>query len=626
MRRTSRGSITKRAAAAGLAATLLVGVVAWKAHAPPPAPVVAAPAGRPLEVQSLPAGAVATYAAAFRASSTVSLPGLSAPLASRLELDGDLALESHGAEAGGLAVSLRWTALRRASLDAMGTSSAATLEGELRAAPVVLVFAPGPHLAELRIAEGASPAARVIQRALAVEIAAAAEGAFGTSDVVSTSIGRARVLRGGDGFSHATYVDLDALGAPEDVQVESHGRGAHQGARVTDLAHDETVTATGAGPRVDGASSELHLSLHLLRETTGEAHPAPRATALALRPEAPAATTRAASLERRATGVTAESTFADVRTAALFPRDAGTAWVWRDAAWLELHPDEAEPLLARADRDLSLTGLAAAFDVVVVSGTPTAQRALVATLERVASRDDGTFDLLIQRLGHLKEPSAETLAFAARHYREERQPHRRAAAAYATGALARHALEAAARTDGPPRPTDGQSCAASPPCASRLALGALEADLARATSDPERVTLLRALGNGGQTSSLRAVAPHARSTDVDVRRAVAAAVRNMEASEVVDLLLGLARDADGGVVREALSSLFRKGMDDDDWKALGAIVAEGRMPSDAHHTLVQGLATRTDDDPHAETILLQLLASDSVAPRLKLQIESALRR
>lgn len=605
-----------------VALAALVALGAWKSRAegPPPAP---APAGGALELS---AGASATYSATLRVASSVELPGLAAPLGSRVEVDGDLALEAHGSEPAGRVISLRWTAIRRASLKAMGKPSDAALADELRAAPAVLVIAPGPHLAELRLGEGATPAARVIQRALAVEIAAAAEGVWGTSDAVDTSIGRARVQRGGGGFSHATYTELDALGAPEDVRVESVGRGSLKGPHLADLAHDEVVTATGGGPRVDAATSELHLALHLLGATTQAPRPAPRAAAEPLKAAPPPAESRAASLERRAGGVTLETAFADLRTAAVLPREAGTAWVWRDAAWLELHPEQAAPLLARAEAELSTTGLAAGFDVTVVSGTATGQRALVASLERVRPREDGTFELLIQRLAHLKEPTTETLAFVARAHDEAKAPARRGAAAYTLGALARHALDAEARADGAPRAGGSGAPCASAPCAARRAVTTLEEDLGRAQTDADRVTALRAIGNGGQSSSFRIVAPHARSSDADVRRATAAAVRNMEGGEVVDLLLVLAADADGGVVREALSSLFRKGLDEDDWKALGAIVEAGRMPSDAHATLVQSLTTRTDDDPHAEAILLQLLASESVAPRIKLQIESALRR
>lgn len=612
-----------RLATAALGLAALVGLAAWKSRGEPPPPAAPAASAAALEIEP---GTIASYTASLSVVSSAALPGLASPLASRIDVEGDVTLEAHGTEAAGRVISLRWTAVRRAALEALGKPSEAALEAELRAAPAVLVLGPGAHLVELRIAEGASPAARTVQRALATEIAATAEGVWGTADVVHTSLGRARVQRAGAGFSHADYTELDAVGVPEEVRVESVGRGARQGSIVADLVHDEVVSATGAGPRVEAVTSELHLALHLLRSSSGPARAAPAAAMEPEQPTPPPAEARAASLERRAAGVTAQSAFADVRTAGLLPREAGTAWVWRDAAWLELHPEAAAPLVARAEAELSIVGLAAAFDVIVVSGTPGSQRALVASLERLRTRTDGAFEILIQRLGHLREPTAETLGFVAREHEEGKTPARRGAAAYALGALARHALAAEPGVEGAPRDAPPTAPCESAPCWARRGLATLEGELARAATVDERVTALRAIGNGGQSASFGAVAPHARSSDVDVRRAVAAAVRAMEGGPVVDLLLELARDADGGVAREALSSLFRKVLDDDDWKALEALVDGGLVPSDAHSTLIQGLATRSDDEAHAEAVLAKLLVSDRVSPRLKLQIESRLQR
>ena len=49
--------------------------------------------------------------------------------------------------------------------------------------------------------------------------------------------------------------------------------------------------------------------------------------------------------------MTLEGVLADVHIRGLLPRVGTTEWIWRDVAYLELHPDEAVALLAQVGKD-----------------------------------------------------------------------------------------------------------------------------------------------------------------------------------------------------------------------------------------------------------------------------------
>ena len=69
---------------------------------------------------------------------------------------------------------------------------------------------------------------------------------------------------------------------------------------------------------------------------------------------------RRASLERRALGVTTESVIADIQRVAALPQPTNREWVWHDAAYLELHPEEARPIVAgMADQSVTVGALRA---------------------------------------------------------------------------------------------------------------------------------------------------------------------------------------------------------------------------------------------------------------------------
>jgi len=301
-----------------------------------------------------------------------------------------------------------------------------------------------------------------------------------------------------------------------------------------------------------------------------------------------------------------ESVMSDVHIRGLVPRAGTTEWIWRDAAFLELHPENAEPLLAQIGSDVEIGAQAAAFDLVVISGTVEGEAALRRALASWAARDPETYVLLVQRVGFLAAPSDATLDFVVREYdtwRKKRDARRAQACAYTLGALAAAASHA--------RRERGRAIA------DRLVM-----DLYAAKTDDDRVALLRGLGNAGFAEDAAAITIYAADPGDDVRAAVAAALRRVDDDRAVAVLLRLVTDSSGNVARTAITSLFRHTLADASWSALDAAIATDKIPRTARAALVNELAKKLGDDAHAPVSLRLLHDAPSTDNDLRMRIES----
>lgn len=568
-----------------------------------------------------PMGRARTYRVDFRMKSAVTLrSGETSNLGAGMAIEGDLKLRSHGLEGGQIVLSAEWTEVRSASMEAFERQLSPQIATELVAARAVLHLDADGHLGAMGIVPGATPLSRHMVRALLTEIAATAETRWGTRDIIDTSLGQARVVRGEDRWQRTGYVLVDALGAPTESNVTSTVAGALDGGMFTRLASDETMSASATSGPVALVAGEVHLGMEAKGAAAQEGSaPPPETRPESIRPLASNADQRAASLEQRSKGVSAESVFDDVRQVALFPKSQETAWLWRDSAWLELNPNESARLIERAERELGLMGTAAAFDAVVTAGTEEGQRALLASLERHRDRSDPQpFFHLVQHVGHLRDPAPELFAFVALTYATA-EGDRRLACAYTLGAMARRSLELRPPDTIPAR--EGRPFRYVP---AEDVLTTLEHDLGKAKTNEEREMLIRALGNGGQTRSFSSVAPHAESADADIREAVASSLRNMEGGPVVDTLIKLTADTDGSVATAAIESLFRKSLDESDWRSLESIVTSDTLASDARLPLVNKLAPLRSEIPTALTMLRIIRDSVRTHPKLRMQVESLL--
>lgn len=557
------------------------------------------------------AGTRALYRVSWKTDATASLERATDALATKLELDGELQIDTFR---DGRVIAVRWTALDRALGEAL-TQPLATpdaLAAQLKQAETVVVLDERGQVMELGFSSATTPLARHVQRALVLELLAQVAAGPGGRDVVDTALGRARVTRVITGRTIATtrasYDELDAFPLGLDgatAEIDARGEVATETdgsiARVT--SHEALSLEAGHG-MISGFQSTTSITATLSSRVRDPSIVMPAYVPATVR-AAPAGTyDRRASLERRSLGVTAETLHADVRSASLFPRAGSTQWIWRDAAYLELHPEAAAPLLASAT-SLGTKGLAAAFDIVVIAGTEAGQDALVAALKRPEAQTEEAFVVLVQRLAFLAKPRPSLVAFVAREHVRYAGTDRGRAAAYTLGALARNV-------------------AVDDPHTAQLIANDIVKDLGVAETAADRVALLAALGNAGLSSTATAVIAHAKDKDVAIRRAVASALRRMEGSPVVDALLALSVDPAPEVTTVALDSLLRKQLDDADWTLLSQHVAGGRIHADAHGPLVNALATRRGEGPQPDAVLGAMLASEHVSVDVKQRIEAAM--
>lgn len=531
-------------------------------------------------------------------------------LETAFDVEGDLDVESHGLQKDGLALGLRWAKLDRAKADALGKPVAGPgeLETQLRDAAMVVVLEPGGHVKEIGFSDGASPLARLVSRAIALDFTAEIAAASGKVDVVDTAIGRARLTRDPNDArkTSRSYEELDAFpnGFGSATKVDAKGEvSTSTGGVVERIASNEVVAATG-DQAVSGFDTSTSLTAKLLGRTKTDA-PFPAYAKASIRPRIEdAGYDRHASLERRSLGVTPETMHADVRAAALFPRLVTTEWVWRDSAYLELHPEEAGPLLDRA-APLGTPALAAAFDIVVIAGTDEGQAALVRALASPAAESEEAYITLVQRTAFLWSPTPEIVAVVGRDRARFRGTDRGQAATYTLGSLA-HAVAREA-----------------PEVASQIVRD-LEGDLAAAKNSAERVALLAALGNAGLAQSDGAITAHARDMDPLVRASVAHALRKIPTDDAVATLEELISDPEPDVAGNALDSLLRRELDDEDWSLLSRRVTDGAVRTEAFASLVNGLNRRRGDDPRAEGVLVAMATSPIVPPDVKQRIENML--
>ena len=611
MRVTGRAAIIVAALSAGIAAT------AWFATrpaAPAAASAVDADAGAP----EWPRGIERTYDVTWKSVSHVALagaPDASASLSSDLDLHATLVVRSHGEEAGVTSLVARLTAIDRAHVSALGRDILPSVEAarsELGDRDAVVELVDG-RLRDVRFAPDAPALFRGMMRAIVAELMAA----LGEPGLVETAIGRARIERrvdpkdGTRALTRRTrYETLEAL--PDGLTPEGEQSVVANGVVQRDpknaivrVTSDEAVRVGEPSGPMRWFDATTTIAFALVRTETRASPALPTfPTSAAGAPVDDAS--RAASLARRSNGVTLDSVIADVHIRGLLPRVGTTEWIWRDSAYLELHPGDAEALLAEVGSEADLGAQAAAFDLVVIAGATEGEAALRRALASWAARDTDSYIVLVQRVGFLAAPSDASVDFVMTEYTKWQKKHdaRRAqACAYTLGALA----AAVAHTDREH---------------ARKIADRLVTDLYAAKTDDDRAALLRGLGNAGLAEDAAAVTIYAADPSDDVRAAVASGLRRMPSESAVATLLRLVTDPTGAVGRAAIASLFRHALNDSAWGTLNDAIAADRIGDAARVVLVNELAQRLGDDPHVETALRLLHDARSTDPQLKIRIES----
>lgn len=605
-----------RLAALLLAAAALLGTTVFLGRNGPAAPLGTSSAFVPT---AFPEGTVLTYDVDWRTHSAAAIGIEGQPaVESDVAVKGTLALRSYGPKDGALLLGVRWENVETARIEALGrvVMPADDARAELLAADALVGFAADGHVRELRFSEQTSPLVRGLVRALVLELTAQMAATAADAGVVDTALGRAQITRSSDGTTikttRSTYDELEAFPEGFGQAVPAvDGTGEieldpdHLPKRV--VSAEELRLDDAPGP-VSGFRSKTDLKVTRLAKTKAVLGAPPPYPSSGVRADPNVhAQDRQASLERRSLGVTFQSVVSDVRLQGLLPKVGATEWIWHDAAWLELHPEEAQHLLDVAGKDLPIGGQAAAFDIVVIAGMPEGQAALARALTAWGARDDASYVILVQRIGYLRKPEGATLSFVEAEYARWRGTPRGRACAYTLGALA------AAASNEP-----SQAARAT------VMVATLAEDLAKAKAVDEREARIRGLGNSGMPEAVPAILAQAKDGDVTIRLAVASALRRMDGDDVVDTLLALVTDPSADVASAALPSLFRQDLVDADWQALHVALVEHRIPKEAQDALVNGLAAHRGESPYVAAMLVAMAASDDVSPRVKARVETVL--
>ncbi len=567
----------------------------------------------PFREDAWPKGEVATYSFDWSSVASASMRNATGEMGTRMVLRGDLALRSYGMRQGALLLGLRLPRIEEAQGDALGhpVSTPDDFRAELASAEVAVLLEPDGFIRELSYSESSTPVARSALRALAVELAAVVCSATGRREVVDTSLGRARVgqLDGG-ATSRVDYEMLDVFGGEIDDIPELTSRSVvsfDDRRRVAGLVSNEALSAVADDAPLGSFRATTSLTATLRSRERGAPEEPPRFAPGSVR----AATgigsiDRRASLERRSQGVTRESVVADVVRVASLPHPPSAEWVWRDSAFLELHPEESRFVVDAGMADRSLGVRATTFDIVVIAGTEAGQAALVDALGRVDVASDH-FEVLVQRLGHLAHPTTATVKFVEGAYARASTTSSKRSCAYVLGALARHSEDDAPET-------------------TKRLVGQLERELTDATTDESRETLIGALGNAGQPSSALAITKHAQRESEDIRYSVASALRRMDSRPAIDVLKEMLTDAQPRIATAAAYGLGRMRLEANDWDGIAATVRAGKVADGAHPTLLDLAANKLEEDPGAIRLLVAMIASENVSLEHKERVSSLLRQ
>ncbi len=593
---------------------------ALRSGAPPATPGAVGAA----EAALFPPGSVSVYALRFHslnaariATSKENAVAVDAHLEGLLELRSyetqDLSAKEKGASSGnGALLGFRLSRVDAVALNALFAASDVALTEELLTADALVRFDSTGSVDDVRFSPQTSLRAKRFLRGVYLELGAQLATSRASTSRVETALGRAQVTTETKGDKRvSTRTSYDSLEAfpngfePAKPTLSAHGE-VHLGQEneLLSASSEEDIKLVGVEGLLTGYQARTTVSVE---RTTHEVRilgaPPDYPESAGIRDMGDLAFDRHASLVRRAAGVTLESVLDDATMAAAAPKSGLTEWVWHDSAYLELHPEEIPKVLAAkaSNEDARRT----TFDLACIVGTPEAQSALVRELSLGKFRNADEKHLLYQRLSYLREPTPETTAFLSTTYGKNRRTLFGLAAAHALGALA----AAVAKTD---------------EAEARRLVAPLVADLASAKTAEERAALVRSLGNAGLSGTQDAMVVYRKDKDPTLRMAVARGLRRITGEGVAPALLELAADQDPMVAQEAMSSLFRRNLEEKDWAALATLLQADAVPRHAQGTLVSGLAEHRQDSPKVTEILVSLLASPTLDEKIRNQVQGVL--
>jgi hypothetical protein len=573
-----------------------------------------------------PAGNLYTYRVALRVDGSFTLAGSNdggeAPLRAVLALDGELVLRSYGTrgDGGDTVLGVRLARLRR--LDwRLGLQPVLPDEGSSLVGPeLVLVAAPDGTFRSLSIgAETAPAAANLFRQLLAPLEVQVASGERAWSRRQHNPLGELRADyrvqpaasgRVGLRRTPVRYTDLAAAAVVGNAGADASGAFAivlDRAGHLERIAGGEEVAVPG--PDGDEAlRQDTRIEAELLSITRAAPGPAAaaRLAGLAATDLGDLSTSAEADrrlLEQRAGGLTMDRLVDDLfihGPAPEFP-DPGP-WMWRATGLLLLHPERCRELIAVFESPgMTHRARARVLDLLAGTGSPEAQDVIRELLERPAARSSDRYELLLQRLSLVEQPTAETVAYL-RAKVEARDGAFRLAAAHALGA-------AIGKRSRSPGGVVDESAAA-----------LLRDGLAAAGSVRDKTDWLGALGNAGLPEDVPLVSRFAADREPAVRAAAASALRKSRSADAESVLLGLAADPDPVVQDRALHVLASYSLAPGHLDALREQVSAGRLATRSYARLATLLENHRARPDAVLPVLDALLARDVGDPRLRLRL------
>ncbi len=441
----------------------------------------------------------------------------------------------------------------------------ATFEGQR----VVVELAANGLIEQMRFAPDAPPLfVHAMQSLLAELQLARGAGEFSVSEANQHGEGRVDYSVAGDRIvkRRSGYAALLAMPSPERAEVEAEARVTLKDGRIARWSAEERIDAVRAGAR-------LKVSTRLELERVGAGLPSVVDVArlsVVRRPGRPVLgeEARMRGLRQRVAGLTRGQMLADIARFGPGGRlPDHNRWLWRAVGLLSLDPGAAEALAALIIRSEDSQTRALGLDLLTSEGSPRAQAALRRSLEGVEA--DPAYGLLVQRLGFLDAPTAETLEFLAARIEGEHDLAAATALGSVVGKLGEEASEANERL----------------------------VEMLDGREDEEgTAALLRGLGNAGLERNLSTVEAYAEDERVAVRASAAIALRKTGSEGARAVLRRLAGDPSEAVRGTALESLREVGPKAADSAALRALVEAGTIPS---HQLVEAGRLMSAEDRQA---------------------------
>lgn len=519
------------------------------------------------------------------------------PIDADLELAGELVLRCYEASADKLRLGVSFETMSKAKLTVSGASALADASA-LRGHEALVTMDAHGHVERYDLAKNAPDAFKALMPSILalLEVRLPSEASVLWESDDTTMLGRARAhyAAGEDPRrierQHLHYVSL--AGAPSTTNA---GLATIDSSDVIVFGDDDVLTSVHVHEHVVLKSAlDAHVDADVRLTGVTSFTGAPMASA-DLETRAPGERVAGADVEHQILRqLASDLTMARLEIVALAHTPGAKlppGYLTAAVALLKLDPELSAGLVEIFERPAtSLASRALLLDMLASAGHPRAQAAMRDALGgAIAKSDPKGYGTLLQRLGMVPSPEPATVDFAYRTYDGAHDRDVKVASAYALGATL------GSRGADPAFVRYGDR---------------LRKDMRAARTSEDRVTLLAALGNGGNARDASLIATYAHDRDASVRRQAALSMRRTKTPEVKEALFGMLGDSDTGVGLAALSSIADGSFGDAELGRLATMVGTPALAGMLHESLMTAVGAEMGTHrEHAIAVLRAIIAA-----------------